>query len=141
MTNSSSRSSGNNPEWALAEENAKEAASAVGEMTGHAAAAVGAMAKQATRDAERRADDLVADAGVGIQGMGDRLSQNTPQSGVLGTVSQSVARSVKEGGQYLEDRKLSGITEEVAQVIRRNPIPSVLIAIGLGWFVARKLKG
>lgn len=128
-------------EWDLAANDAKAAAASVGAMAGHAASAVGAMASHAAGDVGRKADELTASPGVGIQGLGDRLSQNAPQSGVLGSAAQAVAHGVKGGGEYLETVKLSGLTEDVAHVIRRNPIASICIAIGLGWFVGRKLKG
>ena len=141
MSNSILTPGVNNQEWAQAADKAKEAAASVGEMASHAASAVGAMASQAACDVGKKADDLAASAGAGIQGLGDRLSKNVPQGGVLGTVSQAVARTVKDGGKYIEDAKLSGITENIAQLIRRNPIPAVLIGFGAGWFACRKLRG
>jgi hypothetical protein len=102
-------------------------------MAHHAVSAVGAMASQA-------ADELTASAGVGIQGLGDRLGKIAPQTGVLGGASQAVAQGVKKGGKYIEGAKLSGITGNLAQLIRRHPIPAVLIGIGMGWFACRKLK-
>jgi hypothetical protein len=53
--------------------------------------------------------------------------KNVPHEGVLGSASQAVARTVKDGGEYLEGVKLSGMTEGVAKLIRRNPIPAVFI--------------
>lgn len=128
-------------EWSQAEGKARDAAADVGEMAVHAASAVGAMATQAASDVGKRADEVTASAGLGIQGLSDRLSQNAPQSGMLGTASQAVAKTLHGGGEYLEDAKLSGMTEDLAQLIRRNPIPAVLVGIGLGWFVASKLRG
>jgi hypothetical protein len=32
------------------------------------------------------------------------------------------------------------MTEDIVQLIRRNPVPAVLIGIGLGWFAWRKLR-
>ena len=121
-------------ELTQAADKAKEAVTSVGSMATHAACAVGAMASNV-------ADDLAVKAGSGNQGLGDKLSQNTPHAGVLGNASQAVARAVKDGGEYIETAKLSGITEDIAQVIRRNPISAVLIAIGLGWYVGRKVRG
>ena len=132
--------SNKNDEWTQAAGKARDATASVGEMASHAVSAVGAMASQAACDVGKRADDLTASAGAGIQGLGEKFGKNAPHTGMLGDASQAVARSVKEGGQYLEGAKLSGITEDIAHVIRRNPIPAVLIAIGLGWFVASKLK-
>ena len=137
----STRIPSNNQEWAQVAESGKEAAASVGDMAHRAVSAIGAMAGQAASDAGTKADELTASAGVGIQGLGDRLGKIAPQTGVLGSASQAVAQSVKEGGKYIEDAKLSGITENIAQMIRRYPIPAVLIGIGLGWFVCRKLKG
>ena len=127
-------------DWNQAANKAREAAASVGEMASQAACAVGSMASHAACDVGKKADDLTVSAGIGIQELGDRLSKNTPHTGVLGSASQAVARSVKDGGEYLEGAKLSGMTEDFAQLIRRNPLPAVFIALGLGWFVARKLR-
>jgi hypothetical protein len=139
MSNSTLTPEVNNTEWNQAADKAKEVAVSVGQMASHAASAVGVMASQAATDVGRKADEFTASAGVGIQGLGDRLGKQAPQSGLLGSVSHAAARTVKEGGEYIENAKLSGMTEDIAQLVRRNPIPAVLIAIGLGWFVGRKL--
>lgn len=140
MLSSTMMPSGNRQEWAPAVDKAKEAVASVGELAGDAACAVGSMASQAACDVGKKADNLTASAGVGIQQWGDRLSKNAPHAGVLGSASQAFARTVKDGGEYLEDAKLSGITEDIAKLIRRNPIPAVLIAIGLGWCAAGRLR-
>lgn len=127
-------------EWNQASSKARDTAASVGEMASQAACAVGSMASHAACDVGKKADDLTASAGIGIQELGDRLSKNTPHSGVLGSASQAVARTVKDSGEYLEGAKLSGMTEDFAQLIRKNPLPAVFIALGLGWFVARKLR-
>ena len=152
MSSSPARPGIDNHEWAQAAEKAKEVATSVGEMASLAASAVGAMvshaasdasvvASQAARDVSKKADELAGSAGVGIQGLGDMLSKNSPQAGPLKSATEVVAGVVKEGGEYLQEAKLTGLTEDVAHVIRRNPIPSVLVALGVGWFIGRALKG
>ncbi|MBC7819097.1 MAG: hypothetical protein IAG10_19580 [Planctomycetaceae bacterium] len=148
---SQSQSNVNKQEWAPVAEKAKEtaasvgelaskAASAVGAMTSQAACDVGSMASQAACDVGKKADDLTASAGIGIQGLGDRLSKSASQTGVLGSATQAVAKTVKDSGEYLEGAKFSGMTEDVAELIKKNPIPAVLIGIGLGWCAARALR-
>ena len=110
-------------------------------MASHAASNAGVMASQAVRDVGKKADELAANAGANIQGLGDMISKNSPESGLLKNASEVVAGVVKEGGEYLHEAKLSGLTEDVTHVIRRNPIQSVLIALGVGWFIGRTLKG
>jgi hypothetical protein len=131
--------SGTDREWTQAADKARDAMGCAGEMAGHAASAIGSMAGQAACSMGHRADDLAASAGAGLHGLGERISQSSPQGGMLGNASQAFARSVRDGGDYLQEAKLSGMTEDVAELIRRNPLPSILIAISVGWFLARRL--
>ncbi len=119
---------------------AGQAASAIGDMASEAGCAVGSMASQAACDVGHKANELTASAGAGIKGLGDKLSQNTPHTGMVGNASQSVAKAVHDGGQYIEDAKFSGMVDDMAHLIRRNPIPAVCVALGLGWIVASKMR-
>jgi hypothetical protein len=128
-------------EWSKATDKAKEAACSAGEMASHAASAIGGAARQATSNIGQRADDLTATAGRKIEELGDRLGRQAPDSGILGDATQSVARSIHAGGEYVNNAKLSGMAEDVTQLVRRNPISAILIAIGIGVIVGRKAGG
>lgn len=152
MSSSTTRPGMDNIDWEQATEKAKVAAALISEMASLAASAAGArvsrvmsdssvIASQTVRDLGGKADQLASNAGVGLQGLGDMISKNSPQVGVLKDASDALAGFVNEGGEYLQEAKLSGVTEDVSHVIRRNPIPSVLIALGVGWFIGRALKG
>jgi len=108
---------------------AKDAASSVGEMVGQAASAVG-----------KTADNLTSGAGAQLKNLGDTIASHTPQSGVLGSASQTVANTIRQGGQYIEDQGLSGMADDVTGLIRRNPLPAVLIGVGLGFLLGRVLR-
>lgn len=121
-------------EWAnQAKSSAGDAAMCASEVASHAAAAVGATISQ-------KADDLVAQAGAGVNALGERIAQQLPQDGVLGSASQAVANKVRQGGDYLQEQGLSGLTDDLSNAIRSNPIPSMLIALGIGWFIGRKVR-
>lgn len=139
MSNSTMTPSVNKDEWTQVAGKAKDVVTSAGEMANHAGSAIGAMASQAASDVGNKADELTASAGHSLQGLGAQISKNTPHTGMLGTASQAFARTVRDGGEYIEEAKLSGITEDVTQLVRRNPITAILIAIGLGWYVGRKL--
>ena len=126
-------------DWTQATDKAKEVVASVGEMASHAVSAAGGIASQAACDAGNKVDQLAARAGAGIHEMGDCMGRSLPHSGMLGNASQSLAGAVQHSGEYLEDQKLSGMAKDVTCLIRRNPIPSVLISIGIGWFVARRM--
>ena len=140
MSNSTMLPGTEKQEWSQAESKSKEAIASAREMAGHATSAVGAMASRAACDVGKQVDQLTSEAGVRLEGFGNKISQNAPRTGMFGDASQFVAGSVKEGGEYLQSAKLSGMTDDVAHVIRRNPIPTILIAIGLGWFLGRTIK-
>jgi hypothetical protein len=88
----------------------------------------------------KKADDLASSAGAGIKSFGESISQKAPHEGMLGSASQAVASTIKEGGRYLEEAGLSGIGEDLTQLIRRNPVPAVLVGIGLGFLLGRLLR-
>ena len=138
MANPTSKPAGKD-EWNQVADKAKEAAAAVGDKAAHAASTASTMAGQAASDAGKKADELTARAGAGMQTFADRLAKQAPQEGVFGNVSQSAAHALQEGGQYLESAKLSGMGEDFAKLVRQNPLPAILIAIGLGRLIGRKL--
>jgi len=112
-----------------AADKAKEAAASVGEMASKAVAAVG-----------KKADDMTATAGCDIKHWGDALSEKTPHEGLIGHASQAVADTLKGGGRYLEEAKFSGMADDVTMVIKRNPVPAVLVGFSLGFILGRALR-
>jgi len=108
---------------------AKEAASSVGEMVQNAASTVG-----------RKADDFTSAAGSNIKQFGDTIREHTPKEGILGEASKTVANTTKQVGRYLEEEGLSGMVEDVTNLIKRNPIPAILVGVGLGVLIGRVLR-
>jgi len=108
---------------------AKDAASHVGEAAQHAAQAVGQTAENAT-----------AAAGQGVQKAAEGVREYGPREGVLGSATQTVADTLESTGKYMEDKNLSGMVEDVGGLIKRNPIPAVLIGLGIGFLIGRALS-
>lgn len=112
---------------------AKETASDVAEKAKQAA---GSMADAAGK----KANEMTSAVGSSIKGVGERIKEGGPTEGYLGQASKSVASSLEQGGQYLEEHGLTGLAEDVGGMIKRNPVPAVLVAIGIGFLVGRMLK-
>jgi len=121
-------------------EKAKDAASTVLDKTKDAASSVGEMVSNAASNVGKKAEDMTASAGAGIKSFGDTLSHKAPHEGFLGDASQAVARGIKEGGKYIEEAGLGGMADDVTELIRRNPVPAVLIGLGLGFLLGRVLR-
>jgi ElaB/YqjD/DUF883 family membrane-anchored ribosome-binding protein len=107
----------------------KEAATHSGQAVSSAASAVG-----------HKADDLTASAGSGARSLADTVRQQGPSEGMLGRASRAVADTLEQGGKYLEENKLSGMADDFGEMIRRNPLPAVLIGIGIGFLLGRAMR-
>jgi hypothetical protein len=105
---------------------ASHLASNVADTTGHAAAVVGDKAQQG-----------VAAVGGGMKSLAGTIRENSPHEGYLGSASSSVAESLESGGRYLQEQGLKGMGEDLTELIRKNPIPALLVGIGLGFLLAR----
>ena len=97
-----------------------------GEMASSAATAVGEKAGQG-----------VAAVGSGMESLAGTIREHAPQSGIMGTASTRVAETLESGGRYLREEGLKGMTEDLTDLIRKNPIPAVLMGIGFGFLLAR----
>jgi hypothetical protein len=110
-------------------ETARNAASAVAEKASDAASYVG-----------KKAEDATSAVGSGMKSLAGTIRENMPHEGVLGSAGGAVADTLESGGKYLAEHGLSGIGEDITGLIRRNPIPAVLIGIGVGFLLARATR-
>lgn len=110
-------------------EKAQEGVGTLAEMASDAVTAIG-----------QGADSIAENAGHGIRGLGDMLEKNAPQEGMIGSASHTVAETLRESGKYVEEAKLSGISDDLTHVIQRNPFASVLVGLGVGYLLGCALR-
>jgi len=96
------------------------------------------MASDAAEQVEDRAESVIGVVGEKMSSLASNIRENAP-SGKIGDAANSVASSLESGGEYLANRKLSELASDLTDVVKRNPIPSFLLGIGLGVVVARAL--
>jgi len=119
------------------------AAETAHEMAGAARATAAAVAEKAGEAATylgNKAEGATAAVGSGMRSLAGTIRENLPHEGALGSASGAVASTLESGGRYLEHEGLKGIGNDVTNVIRRNPIPAVLIGIGIGFLIARAAR-
>jgi ElaB/YqjD/DUF883 family membrane-anchored ribosome-binding protein len=56
---------------------------------------------------------------------------------MMHTAADSFASGLETAGKYLEEQDFSHMAEDMTNLIRRNPIPAVCIAAGIGFLLAR----
>jgi hypothetical protein len=83
---------------------------------------------------------VVEAIGAGMESVGRSIYQHAPDHGVLGTAGHAVGSKLEAGGHYLEDRGLDGIGADVTSIIRRHPVPALVIGFGIGILAARLFR-
>lgn len=117
----------------------KNVGAAAREAVAHASSTVTEMAQHAAKEVEHKADDFTGEVGGRIRDLGKQIGSQLPENGVFGGASQAFAKQIQDGGAYLQEAKFQGVVEDLSEVIQRHPIPAVLIALGLGWCLARRM--
>jgi hypothetical protein len=93
--------------------------------------------RSAARSAGQAADSATARAGEKIESLAGTVREYGPHAGVMGSATETVAQGLERGGRYLEDQGLSGLADDLTEMVKRNPIPALLFGIGLGFVLAR----
>ena len=77
-----------------------------------------------------------------MKSLAGTIREYAPQGGMLGSAGSTIASGLESGGRYLQEQGLRGVGDDLTALIRRNPLPAVLIGIGFGYFtVAQQLLG
>jgi len=116
---------------------AKDAAGGIMDKAKDVAGNVASAAGSAASWAGQRAEDAASGIGSGMKSLGDTIRDKGPQGGFLGSASGAVGDTLSNAGDYLHDKGLSGIGGDLTDLIRRNPVPAMLIGVGLGFLLAR----
>lgn len=89
---------------------------------------------------DRKSAEATSAVASGFRSAGDALRDRLPHDGAIGQASAAVAQRLEDAGEYIETEGLRGIEDDISELIRRNPITSLMIGIGLGYLVARSLS-
>lgn len=103
------------------------------DVAGNVAGKVG----EAASWAGQRAEDAAGGMGSGMRSLGETIREKGPQGGILGGATSAVGGAFANAGSYLEDKGFSGIGSDLTELVRRNPIPALLMGVGLGFLLAR----
>jgi len=120
-----------------------------GQETENAKQYVSQSATNAYNDAKAKAQELGTATAEKVSGatrvVGGKISslagtirENVPQEGTMGSTAQAVANQLDNAGSYLQDKALENMTQDVSELIRRYPLPSLLIGVGIGYLLSRR---
>jgi methyl-accepting chemotaxis protein len=121
-------------------EQAKETASSLTDQAKSALSSVAQGASDVACNVGQKAEDMTGKVGSGMQSLAQTIRGSAPNSGMIGQATGAVASTLERGGRYLEQEGLQGMGEDLTDLIRRNPIPALLVGIGLGFLLARATR-
>ena len=87
--------------------------------------------------AEKVADTSKA-VGEKISSLAGTIRENAPQEGTIGSAAKTVANQLDSAGSYLQDSNFENMAKDVTGLIRRYPIHSLLVGLGIGYLFSRR---
>jgi hypothetical protein len=122
---------------ATAVDRAKDVAGTVADKARDMAGDVADTTKEWASAAGQKAEGALGTVGSGMTSLAGTVREKMPHEGVVGAASDYVAGALETGGRYLQEEGFRGMADDLTQLIRRNPIPALLVGIGVGYLIAR----
>lgn len=88
----------------------------------------------------QRAEDATQGVGKRMESLAGSIRENLPSSGILGSAGSTVASGLENTGRYLEQEGLSGMAGDFANIIRKNPLPAIMLGVFAGFVLARAVN-
>jgi ABC-type transporter Mla subunit MlaD len=117
-------------------ESARDAATGVADRAKDVAGTVANSARDMAGTVADRAKDAAGTARDWAAGAVDAVKQ----SDVVNKAEEYATDAWESGSRYFQEHNFKDMADDVAGVIRRNPIPALLVGVGLGFILARSLR-
>jgi len=98
------------------------------------------MAGNAASAVKDQAEHAGTAVGSGMENLAGTLRENLPRQGMLGSVGSTVADSLETGGHYLQEHGIGDMADDLTQVVRKHPIPAMLVCVGIGFCLGQLLS-
>jgi len=123
-----------------AADKARDLASSAADKARDVAGSAAQTARSAASAVGQKAEDLTERLGSSVASLGDTVRQHAPREGTLGHAAGAVADSLESGGRYIQREGLTGMADDLTTLIKNNPLPAVLLGVGLGFLLARMVS-
>ena len=96
-----------------------------------------AKAQEVASNMAEKASDVTSSVGESMSSLAGTIRQNAPAEGTVGSAASAVANQLDAAGSYLKDNSFENMGRDLTAVIRRYPVQSLLIGLGVGYWLAR----
>jgi uncharacterized protein YjbJ (UPF0337 family) len=87
-----------------------------------------------------KASEQMSAVGEKMGSLADAIREKAPPEGAVGTAATTVADKLDAAGSYLQEKNLDHMVSDLSGMIRRYPVPSLLIGLGIGYLLARSTR-
>jgi hypothetical protein len=121
-----------NTEFDTKEDRGRDFSTRVSETAEAAKARAGQMATATAA----RAREVTSNVGHKVRELAGRIRERSPHDSVRDTTHR-VADTLDTAGAYLEEKSLQGMADDLAGIVRRYPLQSLLVGVGIGFLLSR----
>jgi len=95
-------------------------------------------AQELSTAAAERVGGATKAAGETMSSWAGTIRESAPQEGTIGSAARTVANQLDNAGSYLQDNTFENMARDVTALIRRYPIQSLLVGLGVGYLFSRR---
>jgi len=96
-----------------------------------------AKVQELSSSASEGLNEAKAAVGKKMGSLAETIRRNVPKEGSVGSTTHSVANSLSTAGSYLEEHTFEDFSKDVTSLIRRYPLQSLLVGVGIGYLMSR----
>jgi uncharacterized protein YjbJ (UPF0337 family) len=111
-----------------------------GDKTGGAVGRMSVKAREFGATAAKRANQAAPVIGEKMKSLANVIRGKAPREGKIGTTATKVAGGLESASNYLQEKKFDHLGEDFRGLVRRYPMRSLLIGLGLGFLLAGRRK-
>ena len=90
--------------------------------------------------ADERADAATTTVGEKMTDVAQTIREKAPATGTVANVADTAADTLERAGSYLQQQDLADMRADIEGIIRRHPIESLLVGLGVGYLLARSTR-
>lgn len=87
-----------------------------------------------------RADATTTTVGEKMSDVAQTIREKAPMSGPMAGAADTAANTLERAGTYLQQQDLADMRADLEGLIRRHPIESLLVGLGVGYLLARSMR-
>jgi uncharacterized protein YjbJ (UPF0337 family) len=110
----------------------------IAQRASQAAADMRARAQQLGSTVGERASGVATTAGEKMSTWAGTIRDTAPTSGTMGSAATTVADTLDAAGSYLQTNNFEHMTKDLTDLVRRYPLQSFVVGLGIGYLFAKR---